>query len=180
MSELTLTVLRLGFVVLLWVFVISVVGVLRRDLFGTKVVPRSSPRRPAPARPVSVGRTPAGPAAGSVGQPGRTQQSPAVQVPDRTAPAKLVVTEGSLRGTTLTLGQAPVLIGRAPECTLVLTDDYASGRHARLFPQAGRWFVEDLGSTNGTQIGHAKVTQPVPVEVGQQLRIGRTVLELRR
>ena len=46
-----------------------------------------------------------------------------------------------------------MLIGRAPECTLVLDDDYASGRHARLFPQDGEWFVEDLGSTNGTFLG---------------------------
>ena len=172
MSELTLTILQLGFVVLLWVFVLSVVGVLRRDLFGTKVVPRTPPRRPAQPRPAA--------AAALGGQQTRTQQAPAVPPPDRTAPRKLVVTEGSLRGTTLNLGQAPVLIGRAPECTLVLTDDYASGRHARLFPRDGRWFIEDLGSTNGTQLGRTKVTQPVPLEVGQQLRIGRTVLELRK
>jgi hypothetical protein len=163
MSELTLTVLQLGFVVLLWVFVLSVVGVLRRDLFGTKVVSRNAGRRPPPARPAAP-RAPA----------------PTAAQPDRSGVRTLVVTEGSLRGTTLTLGQAPVLIGRSPECTLVLTDDYASGRHARLFQQDGRWFVEDLGSTNGTQLGRSKLTQPTPVEAGQQLRIGRTVLELRR
>ena len=63
---------------------------------------------------------------------------------------QLVVTEGPLKGTTLPLAASPILLGRAQEATLVLEDDYASGRHARLFPQGSRWFIEDLGSSNGT------------------------------
>lgn len=165
MSELTLTVLQLGFVVLLWVFVLSVVGVLRRDLFGTRVVARDRTTRPpvGPARPAPAA---AEPRAGTV--------------QGRQSPRTLVVTDGSLRGTSLTLGSAPVLIGRNPECTLVLSDDYASGRHARLFPRDGEWYVEDLGSTNGTQVGRTPVKKATRVDAGQQLRIGRTVLELRR
>ena len=171
MSELTLTVLQLGFVVLLWVLVLAVVAVLRRDLYGGTTVARRSPtprspsRRPQPAAPAAP-RAAAGP--------------PPSSPPATTSPRTLVVTAGSLAGTTLTLGSSPVLIGRAPECTLVLTDEYASGRHARLFPRDGRWWVEDLGSTNGTRLGRSPVTAPTPVEPGQQLRIGRTVLELRR
>ena len=49
----------------------------------------------------------------------------------------------------------------------MLTDDYASTRHARLFPQNGQWIVEDLGSTNGTYLDRQKVTQPTPVPVGR-------------
>jgi pSer/pThr/pTyr-binding forkhead associated (FHA) protein len=78
------------------------------------------------------------------------------------------------------LGQAPILIGRAPECTLVLEDDFASGRHARLSLQQGTWMVEDLGSTNGTFLGRNRVQDPVPIAPGAPVRIGRTVLELRR
>jgi pSer/pThr/pTyr-binding forkhead associated (FHA) protein len=73
-----------------------------------------------------------------------------------------------------------VLIGRAPECTLVLDDDFASARHARLFPQDGGWVVEDTGSTNGTFLGGVRVTDPARVEPGVPVRVGRTVLELRR
>lgn len=168
MSELTVTVLRLGLLVLLWVFVLSVIGVLRRDLFGTKVVTRGAPpkRKPAPSRPA----------------PRPAEPRPARPAPqrDRGAPTSLVVTEGSLTGTRIALAQAPVLVGRSPECTLVLTDDYASGRHARLYPKDGRWFAEDLDSTNGTFIGSNRLTSAMPVEPGTQLRIGRTVLELRR
>jgi hypothetical protein len=158
MSELTLTLLRLGYLALLWVFVISVVGVLRSDIYGTRVTRRSTVAAgPLPARPV---------------RPEQDRRAP--------MPRSLVVTEGSLQGTTITLGQAPILIGRAPECTLVLEDDYASSRHARLSPADGVWLVEDLGSTNGTFLGRARVSVPTPVEPGAPVRIGRTVLELRR
>jgi len=162
MSELTLTLLRLGFLALLWLLVLSVVAVLRRDLFGTRVTRRA---------PVSAGPTAA--------VPPRTRKElpPPAQNP---LPRTLVVTEGSLKGTTITLGQAPILIGRAPECTLVLEDDFASGRHARLSLQHGTWMVEDLGSTNGTFLGRNRVQDPVPIAPGAPVRIGRTVLELRR
>ena len=157
MSELTLTMLRLGYLAALWLMVLAVVAVLRRDLFGTRVT-----RRPAPA---------GGPAVAS--RPRRE--------PDQAQlPRFLIVTEGSLKGTQITLGQAPILIGRAPESTLVLEDDYASGRHARLSLQQGTWMVEDLGSTNGTFLGQNRVSGAVPIPPGEQVRIGRTVIELRR
>ena len=160
MSELTLTLLRLGYLACLWLLVLSIVAVLRRDLFGTRVT-RRLPSGPAVAPPPPAPR----------GRAERAQPGP---------PRILVVTEGSLKGTTITLGQAPVLIGRAPECTLVLEDDFASGRHARLSLQQGTWMVEDLGSTNGTFLGRTRVQAPTPIEPGAPVRIGRTVLELRR
>ena len=165
MSELTLTLLRLGFLALLWLLVLSVVAVLRRDLFGTRVT-RRAPLQSPQAGPVAVA-TPRG----------GTRR---VAEPQTPLPRTLVVTEGSLKGTTIALGQAPILIGRAPECTLVLEDDYASGRHARLSLQQGTWMVEDLGSTNGTFLGRNRVQDPVPIAPGAPVRIGRTVLELRR
>jgi hypothetical protein len=161
MSELTLTLLRLGFLALLWLMILAVVAVLRRDLFGTRVTRRS---------PVAAGPIAAAPPRGR-------KEAPPVAAP---LPRTLVVTEGSLKGTTIALGQAPILIGRAPECTLVLEDDYASGRHARLSLQHGTWMVEDLGSTNGTFLGRNRVQDPVPIAPGAPVRIGRTVLELRR
>ena len=94
-------------------------------------------------------------------------------------PATLVVTAGSLSGTRLRLGPGPILIGRADDSTLVLDDDYASSRHARLTQQGQEYFLEDLGSTNGTYLDRARVTTPTPVPVGVPIRIGRTVIELR-
>jgi pSer/pThr/pTyr-binding forkhead associated (FHA) protein len=174
MSELTLTIIRLGLLVLLWIFVFSVVGVLRGDIYGTRVVSRT-PRKPTPAK-----RQPARAAAPSA------TPTPAPATKGRTrgrqpaAPRTLVVTQGALTGTSLPLREAGTVIGRNPECALVLDDDFASGRHARIFSRDGAWFVEDLGSTNGTFLGSERLTGPVRVEVGTTLRIGKTVIELRK
>jgi pSer/pThr/pTyr-binding forkhead associated (FHA) protein len=94
-------------------------------------------------------------------------------------PKSLVVTAGPLAGTKITLGDQPILIGRADDSTLVLTDDFASSRHARLTNRGGQWYVEDLGSTNGTFLGSQRLTAPVAVESGTALRIGKTVIELK-
>ena len=160
MNTLTLLLIRLAFLAVLWLFVIAAVGVVRTDLFGQSPSSRSSSgsgRRPAPAGPARP--------------PGR---------PARGEPQRLLVTGGPLSGTTLALTEQQITIGRANDATLVLNDDYASSRHARLFPQDGQWIVEDLGSTNGTYLDRQKVTQPTPVPTGVPIRIGKTVLELRR
>ena len=88
-------------------------------------------------------------------------------------------TQGALAGTRISLGTQPVLIGRADDSTLVLTDDYASTRHARLSPRGSDWYVEDLGATNGTYLDRAKVTTAVRVPLGPPVRVGKTVIELR-
>ena len=84
-----------------------------------------------------------------------------------------------LTGTRISLDSRPILIGRADDSTLVLDDDYASTRHARIAQQGDDWYVEDLGSTNGTYLDRAKVTGPTRVPLGVPVRIGKTVIELR-
>lgn len=91
----------------------------------------------------------------------------------------LVVTEGALAGTRITLSDQPVLLGRAPNATLVIDDDYASNQHARLVPHGTDWFLEDLGSTNGTFLDRQRVTTSVKVPAGTPVRIGTTTIELR-
>ena len=73
-----------------------------------------------------------------------------------------------------------MVVGRAPECDLRIEDTYASQQHARLFGKNGAWFVEDLGSTNGTFVNDQKLAAPAMVQVGDKIRVGTTVLELRR
>jgi len=99
---------------------------------------------------------------------------------NRHVPSALTVTAGSMTGTTVSLKATGILLGRNPECTLVLDDDFASGRHARIFRQDNGWLVEDLGSTNGTFLGASRLTKPMPVQVGSTLRIGKTIFELRK
>lgn len=169
MSELTLTVMRLGFLAVLWLFVIVAVQVIRSDLFGTRVTQRAGARRAAPDRPQQrQGAAP--PPQRQSGGRGR-----------RNAPTKLVVTEGSLSGTTVALQGQTITLGRAHDSTIVLDDDYASSRHARIYPdQGGQWIVEDLGSTNGTYLDRTRLTTPTPIPLGAPIRIGKTVIELRK
>jgi hypothetical protein len=162
MPEFVLTVARYGFLVLLWIFVFTVVGVIRRDMFAGSRASRIV------AAPRGVGA----PAAGApAGRPARTRRGKVAR--------QLVVTAGALAGTRITLSEATISIGRAEDSTLVITDDYASAHHARLVPRAGQWYIEDLGSTNGTYLDRGKVSAPTPVPLGVPIRIGRTSLELR-
>jgi hypothetical protein len=162
MSELSLTALRLGFLLLLWVLVLVTVAALRRDL-----------KAPRDARPLVATTRPA-PAA----RPARPAKPPKAR---RGAGArKLVVVEGALTGTVIPLGTAAVTLGRAPDSTVVLDDDYASNNHAQVALVDGQWVVQDLGSTNGTWIGRTRLTGPTALVLGQQVRVGRTTLELRK
>jgi pSer/pThr/pTyr-binding forkhead associated (FHA) protein len=166
MNQLTLDLIKLAFLAVLWLFVIAAVGVVRTDLFDQPTSQRSQRRA---AKQQSRRNQPTGPM-----RPDR----PARQ--GRSAPRVLLVTGGALAGTSIPLAQQQITIGRAADATLVLNDDYASTRHARLFPQNGEWIVEDLGSTNGTYLDRQKVTAPTPVPLGVPVRIGKTVLELRK
>ena len=166
MNPLTLDLIKLAFLAVLWLFVIAAVGVVRTDLFDQP----TSPRRQRRAARQGARRAP----------PPAPARPPRQSGKSRTSARQVVVTGGNLAGTTITLADQQITIGRAADATLVLTDDYASTRHARLFPQNGEWIVEDLGSTNGTYLDRQKVTQPMPVPVGVPIRIGKTVLELRR
>ena len=160
MSELTTLLIRFGVLALIWLFVFVALRVIRLDVYGPRV-PKATRAKPQPAAPRQA-----------------TQPKPTKQ---NKLPRKLVVTAGSLAGQTVDLdNNAAVTIGRAPESTLVLTDDYASSHHARLVPRDGQWLIEDLGSTNGTYLDKTKVTRPTPVPPGAKVRIGKTVLELRR
>ncbi|MEU2618707.1 FHA domain-containing protein FhaB/FipA [Streptomyces sp. NPDC054813] len=175
MSELTLTVMRLGFLAVLWLFVIVAVQVIRSDLFGTRVTQRGSRREEGRRQQPAAARQQAAP------PQQRGQQPAAGGGRRRNAPSKLVVSEGTLTGTTVALQGQTITLGRAHDSTIVLDDDYASSRHARIYPDRdGQWIVEDLGSTNGTYLDRSRLTTPTPIPLGAPIRIGKTVIELRK
>ncbi|ALD00281.1 hypothetical protein AM609_14105 [Actinomyces sp. oral taxon 414] len=155
MSELAFTLARIGFLVLLWVFVLLTLRALRRDV--ADMATPGAQRRPA--------RT-------SAPGPARAQSH-------RRGASRLIITEGPLAGSTVPLSPTSISIGRSPSCTLVLEDSYASSRHARIFPKDGTWWLEDLGSTNGTTLAGHPVHGTVELSMGVPVRIGQTTLELR-
>lgn len=154
MSELTLFLVRIAYLAILWIFVLSAISVIRSDMFGARV--------PAPAAP------------------GKQPRAPKQQAPRRGQPTHAAVVQGVNTGITADLAQAPVLIGRGNDAAIRLDDDYVSTRHARIVSSGGQWYVEDLGSTNGTYLGAQRITQPVPIGLGSQVRVGKTIVELRK
>ncbi len=159
-SEITVTLLRFAFLALLWIFVFLILAASRRDL-GVGKNFRATRAAAAPSS------QPEGRVAG--------QQTP----PPPSRPTQLVITDGAQAGSVLRLGDQPITLGRASDIEVSLQDDYASGRHARLFPQGSRWFLEDLGSTNGTFVGGTRLTRATPIEPGTDFRVGRTTMQLR-
>jgi pSer/pThr/pTyr-binding forkhead associated (FHA) protein len=153
--EAVVFILRAVVLVLLWGFVVAAIVAVRHDFVGP-----TAPLGPADINPPAEAKR------------ARRDRQPLVA-------RQLMVTEGTQTGTTANLRGLPLTIGRAEDCDLPLTDDYASNHHARLVPAGDGWQLEDTGSTNGSFVDGTRVTTPVPVGVGVPIRIGRTVLELR-
>ncbi len=161
MSELTLVLIRFAYLAILWIFVLSCISVIRSDMFGARVARQGATR----------------------GQPGserrsKTKGKPAK--PRRGVPTQVVILEGGNKGEAISLEEAPLLIGRGNDAAIRLDDDYASTRHARIASSGEQWFVEDLGSTNGTYVGASRISQATAIQLGTQIRIGKTIMELRK
>jgi len=181
MSELTLLLLRIGFLVLLWAFVFAVVYSLRADLFGVKVRRMPEPVAAAPATPSAApGATGAAVTAPVGAAPAAARVAEAGGPATTAAVSRIVITSGPKTGLELPLGDEPLTIGRSSESGLVIRDDYTSSHHARLVLWGDQWMIQDLDSTNGTWHDGARVTAPIPVKVGAPIKVGATTFELRK
>ena len=157
MSEIALTVIKVLFLALLWVFIASAVSVIRTDLFGRTV--------PMPDQPGGQElEQPAPP-------PKKTRRT-------RGEPRILMITQGSQAGQSAELADGVILIGRGAEAQLSLDDDYVSTRHARVVSGENGIYVEDLGSTNGSYVNNQRITAPTTVTLSDTIRIGRTTMRL--
>jgi pSer/pThr/pTyr-binding forkhead associated (FHA) protein len=159
-SELTLVLIRFAYLAILWIFVLSCISVIRSDMFGARVARQESGRGQSRAERRVKKAKPAKPRKG--------------------VPTQVVILEGGNKGETVSLDDAPLLIGRGNDAAIRLDDDYVSTRHARIASSGDQWFVEDLGSTNGTYVGTSRISQPTTIQLGTQVRIGKTILELRK
>ena len=177
MGELTLLLLRLGFLVLLWAFVFAIVYALRSDLFGQRA--RRLPAQAAgfPTAVATAIRLARSAAAAPVTEPTAHRAPPHAGA--KTA-KRLVITSGPREGVEIDLPAEQLTIGRSSESGLVIRDDYTSTHHARLMLWDDQWVIQDLDSTNGTFLDGSRVTVPVPVPLGTPVTIGTTSFELRR
>jgi len=156
-SEIALTVIKVLFLALLWLFIFSAVSVIRSDLFGKAV--------------------------SAADQPGDQELESPPPPPRRTRrlrgePRVLTITQGEQAGESAELAGGVVLIGRSDDCQLILEDDYVSTRHARVVAGESGLYIEDLGSTNGTYVNGARITAPTAISMSDTLRIGKTILKL--
>ena len=153
MPDLVLDLLKYVFLAVLYIFIARVVRFIYLELrpAGSAPAPRRSSTAPAPS---AKGKK-------------RTFR-------------KAAVIEGAQKGKSFELGDE-FIVGRADKCHLVLTDDtYVSQMHARFFSKDGTFMVEDLGSTNGTYLNRRRITSPTELQRGDRVKIGKTVLEMRK
>ncbi len=149
MSGALLTVLRICLLLLVYLVMIRVLRILWLQ-----------------TRPVPVGR--------SAPDTRRASRPPGV------APARLVVVAPVERaGRAWDLPGDEITLGRSPGCTVVIDDPRVSKVHARLVRRDGRWWIEDLGSTNGTRLDGRTLDGPTPLTPGGRIEVGGTMLELR-
>jgi pSer/pThr/pTyr-binding forkhead associated (FHA) protein len=168
-QELTLVLIRFAYLGILWIFVLGAISVIRSDMFGARVeTAGGSSRRERRAAQQA--------------QKQAQKQSAKARKPTRGTPSQVVVRDGPNAGQRVPLDTAldgtPLLVGRGPDAAIRLDDDYVSTRHARIGVSGDTWYVEDLGSTNGTYIGNQRLTQATAIQLGTQVRIGKTTLEL--
>jgi hypothetical protein len=147
-----LTVLKIVLLLLLYFFVWRAVRAVVLDLYGGRV----RERRPRAAEP----------------KPKRGRA--------RGAPSKIVVLDADGGRVSTHKLTGTIQIGRGKQCEIQPDDTYVSQVHARISNRNGSWVVEDLGSTNGTYLNQRKVAGPTGISPGDRIRIGKTVLEVRR
>lgn len=156
MPESLLAILKLCALALLYLFFFRVIRAVWAEVAIPQVAAGPGPAQgAAPRRPSPMGR----------------------QRGDGRSSHLTVVEPASMRGRTYDLGEE-LTVGRAAGCQITLDDNYVSQLHARIFSRDGTLFVEDLGSTNGTYLNTRKVSSPVAMKRGDQLKIGSTVMEV--
>src|SRR5688572_7234038 len=157
MSEIALLIIKVVFLALLWLFILSAVSVIRSDLFGKTVrgseqpLPQELETPPPPPRKAKRQR----------GQP-----------------RVFTISQGNQAGLSADLAGGVIMIGRSADCQLILDDDYVSTRHARVVGAPTGIYIEDLGSTNGTYVNGQRITAPTTITLADTVRIGKTMLRL--
>ncbi len=161
MSELALFLVRIGFVAVLWIFVLSLLSVIRADLYGRRVISRLTKQRApqlAQAAPVELD----------------------IADSDAFEPTHIQMLTGRNAGLRIELAdRKEIVIGRSPGADLVIADEFASNMHAKLVSVGSEWVLQDLNSTNGTFLDGKRVTTPMTMRAGATVRIGTTTFDLR-
>lgn len=148
MSDLIVAVIRIVFILCLWIFVYMIADIIRRDMFGRKVKASSLPR--------SLDPLPAG----------------------QSAPTVFSVTQGEQQGMSIPVAETINLGRSADSTFILEDDYASSRHAQLVRQDPTTWLLADLNSTNGTFVNGRRVTDPVRVSTGDVIRIGRTLMRL--
>lgn len=151
MSELALTLLRMGFLALLWIFIYAILRLMRQDL--NRVDSKYSSK--SAVSPNDLSKTRSGAKVNKV----------------------VVITEDFEKEYELRDGMS---FGRSNEASVQIEDDYASSKHAQMRNDNGSWIYEDLGSTNGSWQDRKRISGPVRIKRGSTIKIGNTELRFEK
>src|SRR5215210_1736965 len=157
MPEPLLAVLKLLCIALLYLFFLRVLRAVWAEL---------RPPPPAPPAPPPMA-------------PRRREPAPTGRGRRKGSGHLVIVAPAEQKGRSFELN-GELTVGRAAGCQVALEDNYVSQLHARVFARDGTVWVEDLGSTNGTYLNDRRVSAPLAVRRGDQLKVGSTVMELKR
>ncbi len=158
MPDSLLTILKLCFLALLYLFFLRVLRAVWAEMRAPTTV------TPMPAETLRASRNWGGAVRGGGNGKAGGGRLRVIEPPET-------------KGQTYDLGDE-LTVGRAGGCQITLDDTYVSQLHARVFRREGQLYVEDLGSTNGTYLNRKKVTAPIAIRRGDRLQIGKTVMEL--
>ena len=173
MSELALFIVRAGLLLVLWLFILSIIAIIRADLFSERVLSRVVEKNlPESVSSPTTGLTNVSDFSAAPGSASVVSAMNAVQT-------NLVVIDGPLQGLELVLDRKEIRIGRAPNSDFVIEDDYVSSQHARIQRNDEGWQIQDLNSTNGTYVDGQRIGAPVNITADMQIRICKTIFELR-
>lgn len=182
MSDLTLLVMRIGFLLLLWFFIFAIVYALKSDLFGApvrKMSPEAQTSRPTGGPAPTPVVSPVVAVSAPLQSAAHGQFTPPPDTPAHPQARVLTITSGVAAGTTIPLEDDSISIGRSSDSTLVIVDEYTSTYHARLNRSGDDWILTDLDSTNGTKLDGVRVTTPTRIPLFTPITIGNTTFELR-
>lgn len=153
---------RLGLLVILWWLIFRVISTIRRDF----IVEKKIQSRFDQLRLLKKSREP------------QIDNSNSQDFAHFLQANFLVITQGTMAGSKIPLHEESILIGRAANATVVIDDDYSSAQHAILTKSGVQWYVEDLGSTNGTFLNNSRVSSTMTVPLNTPIRVGKTIFEL--
>ncbi len=174
MPESVLTVLKLVFLAALYLFLARIVRAVWVEIFAERRSALDVDGANAPTASHAAGAPIQAPKAAATRRERRTQKKQIAQLF-----VLRVVEPPEQRGQTYAV-QDEMTLGRAAGCAVVVNDTFASQLHARIFRRDGSFYIEDLGSTNGTFLNRNRVHGPLLVDLRDRIQIGSVVLELQK